>query len=81
MLIVVAAVISGLVFGFAFPTWWVVAALAVIGTMVIVIDVSTRDLIGAGHDDRGLVAIAEAVSLGLCLLAASCSVVHRRRGS
>ena len=38
-------------------------ALAGAGIITIVVDVSTRNLTGGGHDDRGLVAIAESVML------------------
>lgn len=51
--------------GFLVHRWWLLVAVVVLGGLGILIDVSTRDLMGAGHDDRWLVAIEEAALLSV----------------
>ncbi|MDQ6805703.1 MAG: hypothetical protein M3065_12210, partial [Actinomycetota bacterium] len=49
--------------GYLIHSWWLLLGAFVLGVAAIVIDVSTRNLIGAGHDDRGLVAMSETMIL------------------
>jgi hypothetical protein len=61
--------ILALVVGYAVNRWRVVPVLAAIGIVAIVVDISARDLTTAGHDDRGVVAFAEAaLLLGILVL-------------
>ncbi|MDQ6774623.1 MAG: hypothetical protein M3071_00030 [Actinomycetota bacterium] len=66
MSLVSVLVVGGLVAistGYLIHSWWLVLGIFIIGVGAIVIDVSTRNLIGAGHDDRGLVAMGETMLL------------------
>ena len=63
---VIAFVIAGLLaisIGYLIHRWWCLIGAVAVGIGAIVVDVSTRNLTGAGHDDRGLVAVAEVVVL------------------
>lgn len=57
------AALAALALGFGVHGWWFLVVLLGAGVIAIGIDVSTRDLTSGGHDDRGLVAIAEAATL------------------
>jgi hypothetical protein len=60
--IIGAAGLAGLV-GYLVHRWSLLMAIAGSGALLISVDVATRDLTSAGHDDRGLVAAAEVVLL------------------
>jgi len=60
-LILAAAIALGL--GYVVHRWIVLAVAVCAGVVIIVVDVTTRNLVSAGHDDRGRVAMTEAVLL------------------
>lgn len=60
--LVLAAVVA-LGLGYVVHRWSVLAVGVCAGVVIVVLDVTTRDLVSVGHDDRGLVAMAEAVLL------------------
>lgn len=68
--------------GYAVHRWWLVVGLLAVGITAIVIDIATRSLVGAGHDDRGPVAIVEGIFLiALAILLATGTAVGKRRKS
>lgn len=67
--------------GFLVHRWWFFIAVVVLGALGILIDVSTRDLTGAGHDDRGLVAIVEAILLSVLATALAVGIAIGKRRS
>lgn len=67
-----------LALGFGVHRWRFLVVLLGAGTIVIGIDVSTRDLTSAGHDDRVLVAITEAATLLGLMAVFAVGVVLRR---
>ncbi len=77
---VAGGAVAALVFGYLIHRWRVLAFCLVAGLLGTAIDVSTRDLSGAGHDDQGLVAIVEAIMLtgALGMLALGIALRHWR---
>ncbi|MEA2196542.1 MAG: hypothetical protein QOJ25_593 [Solirubrobacteraceae bacterium] len=61
--VIVVGGLTALAIGYVIRSWWLFLGAFVIGVVTIIIDVSTRNLIGAGHDDRGLVAMSETMLL------------------
>lgn len=64
--------------GRRFPTWRLALGLLAVGTAAISIDISTRNLAGAGHDDKWLVASTEAIIL-LLVVCGACVGIARAR--
>jgi hypothetical protein len=74
-----AAVVGAGVLGFRIGRWWLVAATTLVGSLVIAVDISTRDLQSDGHDDRVLVAVSETALLLVVIGAAACGTLLRQR--
>jgi hypothetical protein len=83
--LVIAFVAPGLLassIGYVIHRWWLLLGAVVVGIGAILVDVSTRNLIGAGHDDRGLVAVAEiVVLLGFGVLTAAGIAIGKLRAN
>jgi hypothetical protein len=61
--VVVGGGLAAIAIGYFIHSWWLFLGAFVLGVGAIVIDVSTRNLTGAGHDDSGLVAMSETILL------------------
>jgi len=80
--VLAGAAVLALLVGYLVHRWRFLVGLVVLGVLAIIVDVSTRDLVGSGHDDRGLVAMTEGFLLVVLavLLAVGITLGRRRAG-
>ncbi len=80
--VLVGAAVLALLVGYLVHRWRFLVGLVVLGVLAIIVDVSTRDLVGSGHDDRGLAAMTEGFLLVVlaALVAVGITLGRRRAG-
>lgn len=77
---VLGAAVLAIWVGYLVHHWRFLVGLVVLAVIAIVVDVSTRDLVSSGHDDRGLVAASElSVLFVLAALVAVGTALGQRR--
>lgn len=77
-LILVGAAVAFAI-GYVTRRWWLVPAALALGAAIIAVDLSTRDLMTGGHDDRLIVASVEVITLALLAAAIAAGIVLAER--